>query len=406
MNQETKERIEKIRKGEVPEGYKETKIGIIPDDWKYYKFNEIFKTIKRPIIKQAENKYKRITVKRRLGGIQLRDIKKGKDILVKAQHLVKEKDIVISNKQVYHGAIGIVPKELENSIVSIEYNILRSKEQFDTDFLYYYMHIYPFKRTIIQRTQGVHEEKFVFLFNEWYNTLGMYIPKIKEQKKIVEIISIYDQGIKLKELLIREKQRFKKSLMQNIFTETIRFPEFTEDWEEVKLKTICNIHKGTQLNKLMLNSKGRYPALNGGIKPSGYTDKWNVNGQTITISEGGESCGYVNFMTCDFWCGGHCYYLTDLKINKILLYQILKYLESDIMKLRVGSGLPNIQKGGIENIKLNIPKNNKEQEMISNILFLHDSEIKELKDELNKLKEQKRGLMQLLLTGIVRVKVD
>ena len=62
-------------------------------------------------------------------------------------------------------------------------------------------------------------------------------------------------------------------------------------------------------------SNGIYYVLNGGKEPSGYTDKWNVCKNTITISEGGNSCGFINFNFKNFWAGGHCYYLTHLKIN-------------------------------------------------------------------------------------------
>ena len=87
--------------------------------------------------------------------------------------------------------------------------------------------------------------------------------------------------------------------------------------------------------------------MNGGITPSGYYDDYNTLAGTISISEGGNSCGFVQFNEMPFWSGGHCYTLlqtSDERIQYKFLYHFLKSKQDDIMSLRIGSGLPNIQK--------------------------------------------------------------
>lgn len=128
-----------------------------------------------------------------------------------------------------------------------------------------------------------------------------------------------------------------------------------DGWKTVKLGEVCEIKKGEQLNRLDLTETGDYPCLNGGISASGYTNKWNTAKDTITISEGGNSCGYVNFNKTKFWAGGHCYVLSNLKCDKLFLYQELKNKEKAIMRLRVGSGLPNIQKSAIVEFEITLP---------------------------------------------------
>lgn len=66
---------------------------------------------------------------------------------------------------------------------------------------------------------------------------------------------------------------------------------------------------------------GIYPVWNGGVIPSGFTDQWNMEANTITISEGG-SCGFVNLCRERFWLGGHCYSVTNLatNLNKYFLF--------------------------------------------------------------------------------------
>src|SRR5659263_326188 len=190
--------------------------------WKFAKFKEIFKIIKRPIDKHPEEEYKRLIVKRRLGGVELRDIKKGKEILVDSQHIVKKGDFIISNRQVFHGELGLVQKKHENSIISNEYSILRCNEGFDTEFLFYCMHSPQLKKTIIKRTQGVQEEKFLFLFNEWYKTLGLHIPSIDEQKSIVSVLNNLTENIRILTSEVALLKEQKKGLMQLLLTGIIR----------------------------------------------------------------------------------------------------------------------------------------------------------------------------------------
>jgi type I restriction enzyme S subunit len=172
-----------------------------------------------------------------------------------------------------------------------------------------------------------------------------------------------------------------------------------KEWQQVRLGDVCDIKKGEQLNRLDMVTGAEYPALNGGINPSGHTHSWNAESNTITISEGGNSCGYVNFMTTRFWCGGHCYVIKDVKKHVVVdfLYQLLKSKQDELMKLRVGSGLPNIQKKSIENFSLIIPSIF-EQKKIAEILTSVDDEIRKTDEIIFQTEKLKKGLMQNLFT--------
>jgi len=171
-------------------------------------------------------------------------------------------------------------------------------------------------------------------------------------------------------------------------------------WGQEALSDLVLIKKGEQLNKLAMDDSGKYPALNGGISHSGYTDKWNTEANTITISEGGNSCGYVNFNKERFWCGGHCYALLEVgeNIDNDFLYQALKSKQDALMKLRVGSGLPNIQKRSIEEFSLLVPESKKEQQKIAEILGTVDEDIAKTQEAIEATEKLKRGLMQELFT--------
>ena len=77
-----------------------------------------------------------------------------------------------------------------------------------------------------------------------------------------------------------------------------------------------------------MNDVGSYPVINGGINPSGYIEQYNTSENTITISQGGASAGYVNYQTIKFWAGAHCYTVKPNSIvNNRYLYHFLKQIQ-------------------------------------------------------------------------------
>ncbi|MFA4806408.1 restriction endonuclease subunit S [Helicobacter pylori] len=144
--------------------------------------------------------------------------------------------------------------------------------------------------------------------------------------------------------------------------------------------------------------------MNGGIDFLGYTNKFNVSKNTIAISEGG-TCGYVRFMTSDFWSGGHNYSLQKIsnKVNNLYLYHILKSYEKDIMKLGVGSGLKNIQLKALKDFEILLPPLN-EQIAIANILSDLDRYLYSLDALILKKESVKKALSFELLSQRKRLK--
>ncbi len=155
----------------------------------------------------------------------------------------------------------------------------------------------------------------------------------------------------------------------------------------VKLKDIASFSKGIQINGDDLLPDGQYDFLNGGIRPSGKWNAYNVNGNTVTISEGGNSSGYVNFMEAPFWCGAHCYFLFDLKIDGKYLFYALKSQQNRIMKLRSGACMPNIKKSDLAEFTFCIDNDIVKQKVVVNVLDKIDDIIGKRKQQLAKLDE-------------------
>lgn len=136
----------------------------------------------------------------------------------------------------------------------------------------------------------------------------------------------------------------------------------------VKLKDMASYSKGSQINGDELIEGARYYYLNGGINPSGKWNEANCEANTIAISEGGNSCGYVNYMQDPFWCGAHCYFLYDTVDNTKYLYYALKSQQDRIMKLRSGACMPNIKKGDLGNFEFFFDDDKAVQEKVITVL--------------------------------------
>ena len=212
-------------------------------------------------------------------------------------------------------------------------------------------------------------------------------PSLKEQKKIGELMALLDERIATQNKIIEDLKKLKSAISENLFKDV--------KGNIVMLSEICEIIKGKQINGEFLSESGKYYVMNGGTEPSGYYSDYNVEANTISISEGGNSCGYIQFNPSPFWSGGHCYTIQKIadNVDNLYLYHYLKSQEDAIMKLRIGSGLPNIQKKDLAMFKIKIPAV-EQQRTIST--FLSSLERKAETEEmlLNAMKKEKQYLLR------------
>ena len=230
------------------------------------------------------------------------------------------------------------------------------------------------------------------------------IPKSDaEQRAIATALSDVDALLGGLDRLIAKKRDLKQAAMQQLLTGQTRLPGFHAEWEVKRLGDVASLSKGAQLHSSETEEGGKFAHLNGGITPSSYTHKSNTAGNTIAISEGGNSCGFVQFLTEPYWCGGHCYSVIPNGVDNHFLYQALKGQQSAIMGLRVGSGLPNVQKTGLLAFKIHLPSTLPEQTAIASVLSEMDGELAVLEQRREKTRALKQAMMQELLTGRTRL---
>ena len=124
----------------------------------------------------------------------------------------------------------------------------------------------------------------------------------------------------------------------------------------VALETVCLISKGIQFNKKDMHDEGTYPVINGGINPSGYIEQYNQEEKTITISQGGASAGFVNWLDTKFWAGAHCYVLkpTNNVLNRYL-FHFVKSKEYKLQECQYGAGIPALAKSTVASLEIPVP---------------------------------------------------
>jgi len=242
-------------------------------------------------------------------------------------------------------------------------------------------------------------------------------PKSKhEQDKIVKIISTWDKAIELKEKLIDEKKKQKAGLMQKLLTGNVRFTGFNDAWEEVKFGKVFKF-----LNKERVSEPQNYKLLTVKLHLKGIeaTEKYpndTKNGRPYYLREPNEiligrqnyhngGIGIVPSNMKNYIASNAISSLTTIKGDLMFLFYYISNVDfyKRVGHMIGGTGQKEISETTMKNLVLRIPKSLEEQKKIGEVLKTADNEIDLLEKELESLKQQKKGLMQLLLTGIIRV---
>lgn len=235
------------------------------------------------------------------------------------------------------------------------------------------------------------------------------VPPILEQKKIIQILSTWDQAISITEKLLENSQQQKKALMQQLLTGKKRLLDengviFSSKWLSEKLEKICAISTGKKdVNEG--NPDGIYPFFTCASEPTA-SDSYSYDCEALLIA-GNGNLGKTHYINGKFEAYQRTYILSkfDEKIQPLYLYQyILYWLMRDIEREKQHGAMPYIKLGLLQNFKIFIPSIT-EQLKIIEVFSLVDQEIENLQKKLDCLKQEKKALMQQLLTGKKRVKV-
>ncbi|EYE26168.1 type I restriction modification DNA specificity domain protein [Escherichia coli 1-110-08_S3_C1] len=384
-----------------------TILGMLPTGWQKLSLEKCLNIEARKAYIQDNQEYDLVTVKRSRGGVIRREHLKGKDISVKSQFYIKEGDFLISKRQIVHGACGLVPKELSGSIVSNEYCVLTGKSGFYLPYMEFLSESLYFQQTCFHSSIGVHIEKMIFKLDSWFKW-PFNIPPLSEQKRIVKILSTWDEAISVTEKLLTNSQQQKKALMQQLLTGKKRLLDengvrFSGEWVYLTFDNafIVANKKSTQVKSSDYLQSGSIPIIDQGqSRIAGYCNNLEVYSDVPVIVFGDHTrcVKWIEFVFCPGADGTQV-----IKTSKILEPKLGYYLLSntDIPNLGYSRHMRELKEKDFR-----LPLDIKEQQKIAAVLSAADAEISTLEKKLACLKDEKKALMQQLLTGKRRVKVD
>ncbi|GAB4294556.1 MAG: hypothetical protein Kow0083_07610 [Methylophaga sp.] len=233
------------------------------------------------------------------------------------------------------------------------------------------------------------------------------VPPLPEQKKIAKILSTWDKAITTTEQLLANSQQQKKALMQQLLTGKKRLRDkngvrFSGEWKHGHLSDLGEISKGKALsNKDLID--GDYPVIAGG-KSSPYNHRDFTHENVITVSASGAYAGYVAYHPYKLWASDCSVVMGKANTDIRFIYQLMSHMQSKIYSLQSGGAQPHVYPKDLEVLRVSIPSI-EEQQKIATVLSAADNEIEILKKQLDQLKQEKKSLMQQLLTGKRRVLV-
>ena len=248
------------------------------------------------------------------------------------------------------------------------------------------------------------------------------VPPLSEQKKIARILSCWDTAIEQMQNLISEKKELKRGLMQQLLTGKMRLPMFVKPWKTKPIKDIAEIFTANSKSQY-INDAGQYLIVDMGAvsndatliakKKTDYAKDFLYNGDIIMPKDDIGGCNIIGKTVVvpvdnKYIMGDHVFKLVvSSNDGRFISYLINSYgVNKHMRRMTTGSAQLSLAKRDVEKTTLLLPSDIKEQKTIADILMSADSEIDLLNKKLDVLKEQKKGLMQKLLTGEIRVKVD
>ena len=419
MTPEIEKRIKAVQAGRVPTGYCSVAGTTMPKEWNLIKLGSIFGN--RIDINHSDYELLSITAdKGVIPRSSIADKDNSSEDKSKYKHICVG-DIGYNTMRMWQGVCAL---SAYDGIVSPAYTILAPSDGICASYFAYLFKMQFMINLFYRNSQGLVDDTRCLKY-EWFKNIEIKIPPISEQKKIAEILATQDRVIELKEKLIAEKQSQKKYLTSVLLGDDFKKPfklnSVTIDkkkWEKVRCEKI--LFPSGKRNKENLNLEPYAITNEYGFVPQkqahddfGYMKNADRSAYIIVSS---NSFGYnparINVGSIGYYDGSE-----DIIVSS--LYEVFKttdaiddrflwhWFKSDVFpkwidKLQEGSVRQYFYYDKLIRCEINLPTL-PEQKSIAEVLSAADEEISLLQKDLEQEKLKKKSLMQLLLTGLVRV---
>lgn len=376
--------------------YKQTEIGLIPEDWEVRKLGTICTDLIQGIntaIDKPEYSINGVPI------LKANDIIDGRINVNECDYIsqrsfarynqrfyIRKGDFLLSNIGARLGTGSIYNFDLPSTYA---WNVMRISV--DTNFLnqQYFAHFINspiFNKTMLSNQSG---SGMGFVPKSTLINFLIIVPPFPEQEGIATALSDCDSWIDSIEEVLAKKRFIKQGAMQKLLT-----PK--EDWEVKKLGEVLQFGSGRDYKHLKSGSIPVYGT--GGIMT--YVNHHLYDGESVGIGRKGTIDKPV-FLQGKFWTVDTLFFTHSFNgvIPKYIFYQFLLIAWKEYNE---ASGVPSLNKNTLEQIEIQLPSLS-EQTRIATILSDMDLEIEALEEKLGKARQIKQGMMQELLTGRVRL---
>lgn len=402
----------------LPQGYKQTELGIIPEDWEIVNLGSIAKINGRigfrgyTVADLVPKGFGAITLSP--SNIIDNQIDYTDRTYISWYKYDESPEIKVNNGDILlvktgstFGKSALVNNLPEKATINPQF-VLLNNIKCDNKYLSYII-----KHDIIQNQ--IHSDivggAIPTLSQEKISKFILFLPPLSEQKAIAEALSDVDDLITALDKKIAKKRLVKQGAMQELLTGKKRLPGFEEEWEEDIVSSICEVldNKRVPLNEEQ-RREGVYPycGANGIVA---YIDEYIFDEDLILIAEDGgnfdqfETRPIAYWMTGKYWVNNHAHIL-KAKEKYCQKYIYYKLEHKDITGYIVGGTRTKLTRAQLDSIKIELPTNIQEQQAIATILSDMDKEIAELETQRDKYRLVKSGMMQKLLTGEIRLRKE
>ena len=394
----------------IPQGYKQTELGIIPEDWEIMTFDELGTFSKGSGVSRAESNTGNIPC------IRYGELYTHHNDYIKAYNSYISKTVASKAKLLQYGdvlfaASGETKEEIGKSAAFVnsceayaggDIIILSTNSKLcDAKYIGYASNAPYVTKQKATKGQG---DAVVHITSEAIKTISINIPPIAEQRAIAEALSDVDGLIAVLDKKIAKKRLLKQGAMQQLLTGKKRLPGFTDKWVEKKLGKISHIKTGGR-NGDQAVENGKYPFFVRSQKVYAI-DTYSFDGEAILVPGEGGIGNIFHYINGKFDFHQRVYKISDFAdeaCGKFIYFYMSRYFGEYALSLTVKATVDSLRLPTFEEFVICMPSDIKEQQAIATILSDMDKEIADLEAQRDKYRLLKSGMMQKLLTGQIRL---
>jgi type I restriction enzyme S subunit len=396
--------------GRVPEGYKPSEVGVIPEDWEVRRVGEIcdFIVPGRNKPREFDGDIPWITTTDLEGRLRVSESKLG---LCVSKHEARSvgSQIVPSGSVIMTcvGDLGIVAIVSRDLVMNQQLHAFIPSEVIDATYLSNALkNQKPYMESLSTKTA------VPYLNKDNCNSIPIGLPTLHEQRAIAAALSDVDALISALDELIAKKRAVKTAAMQQLLTGKKRLPGFNGEWEERPLGDLAHVNMGQSPSSRNYNARGvGLPLIQGNADIENRRTIARVWTTQITKScdEGDvvltvrAPVGYVGIASMPSCLGRGVCSVTPIDVEHKYLFHALIHAEIKWKILEQGSTFTSANSDQISKFRFMCPKSVEEQTAIAAVLSDMDAEIEALEARREKTRQVKRGMMQELLTGRTRL---